>query len=277
VLSLARELGATPGGATRVKQIAIVTQPPQHNVMGGYVHSVTQYVCFALSRANANITLITEDRLPDLADMWFDGIIGVAWQDETIAMLRTLKNVPVVWLSDLYADSFHSVYTDGGETGMRAGEYLIKKGHRRLAVLHDPDYLGAKRVAGVAAALRKAKLPPENLLALSHQQPLHLAVKQVLDAECTAVWVTGVDLKVLEVNWLLQELAGKKIPEGISLLGFENPGISEFLRPSLTTLATPLREMAEKAVEIVLRDKPEKLVKVKFSTQLIERNSVAAI
>ena len=60
-------------------------------------------------------------------------------------------------------------------------------------------------------------------------------------------------------------------------MGFENPGISEFQRPSLTTIASPLRETAEKAVEIVLSDESAPLKKVKLSNRLIERNSVISL
>ena len=90
------------------------------------------------------------------------------------------------------------------------------------------------------------------------------------------VWVTGEDLKVLEVSWLLQELAGKRVPEDISLIGFENAGISEFQRPSLTTVATPLAAMAERAVELVTCEGASSLPRVKecFGTRFIERNSV---
>ena len=88
---------------------------------------------------------------------------------------------------------------------------------------------------------------------------------------------TSITMKVLEVNWLIQELAGKRVPEEISLMGFENPGISEFQRPSLTTIASPLHEAAEKAVEIVLSDDSDTLKKVRLSNRLIERNSVISL
>ena len=278
VLSAARKLGFRPRVGVRNKQIALVTEPPYKTLMGGYVNTLTQYICFALSRANAGITLITEDRISDLADCWFDGIIGIAWEQSTVALLRSLHNIPVVWLSDLYVESFHTVYTDCHATGRLAGDYLWRKGHRKIAVIHEPDYTGNGRADGVGEALTRHKLDPAQcLIKISNTIPLHLAVKQLLDAECTAVWVTGEDMKVLEVNWLLQELAGKRVPEDISLLGFENPGISEFQRPSLTTVASPLREIAEEAVKIVLNKDMKKLEKRDFPAHLIERNSVVAI
>jgi hypothetical protein len=106
---------------------------------------------------------------------------------------------------------------------------------------------------------------------------MYTSVKKVLDAGGTAVWVTGEDMRVLEANWLIQELAGRKVPQDISLLGFENPVISEFQRPALTTLASPLREIAAQAVATVLDERVEGVVKRVFATRLIERDSVRRI
>lgn len=277
VLSATRKLGFRPRIGVRNKQIALVTEPPHKTVMGGYVNTLTQYLCFALSRANAGISMITEDRIGELADCWFDGIIGIAWEDKTVELLKSLHNIPVVWLSDMYADFFHTVYIDRHATGRMAGEYLIGKGHRKIAVIHETDYTGMGRAEGLGMAMDARGLnPAECLLRLPNSMPLHLAVKQLLDAGCSAVWVTGEDMKALEVNWLIQELAGKRIPEEISLLAFENPGISEFQRPSFTTIASPLQEIAELSVEIILRDRFEGLEKIQVSPRLIERNSVAA-
>ncbi len=278
VLSAARELGFRPRVGVRSKQIALVTEPPYKTVMGGYVNTLTQYICFALSRANAGINLITEDRIGSLADCWFDGIIGIAWEPETIGMLRKLRNLPIVWLSDDQSEYFHTIYVDCRATGHLAGEYLFSKGHRRIAVIHEPDYTGTGRADGVGDVLRENGYDPdEYLLKFANTLPLHLSVKQMIDAGCTAVWVTGEDMKALEVNWLIQELAGKRVPEDISLMAFENPGVSEFQRPSFTTIASPLRETAEKAVELVLADELDSLQKIELTNTLIERNSVMAL
>lgn len=275
VLSAARELGFRPRVGVRNKQIALVTEPPNKTVMGGYVNSMTQYISFALSRAGAGITLVTEDHINTLSDCWFDGIIGIAWEERTIAILKKIHNMPIVWLSDDYSEFFHSLYSNGRMTGRMAGEFLFQKGHRKIAVIHDDDYTGKNRADGVREVLRQD--PGASLLAVPNSHPLHLTVKQIIDSGCTAIWVTGVDMKVLEVSWLIQELAGKRIPEDISLMGFENPGISEFLRPSLTTVASPLHDMAEKAVELVLSEELSSLQQIEFKEQIIERASVRNI
>ncbi len=277
VLSAARELGFRPRVGVRSKQIALVTEPPQNTVMGGYVNTLTQYICYALSRNKTGISMITEDQMTNLTDSWFDGIIGIAWQHETIDLLKKL-NLPTVWFSDNQSSWCHTVYPDAHATGLLAGEYLLSKGHQKIAVIHDMDYTGNCRLNGMKQAMTNFGINPVGaLLDLSSAGSLHLAVKQLIDAGCTAVWVPGEDMRVLKVNWLIQELVGKKIPEGISLLGSENPGISEFQRPALSTLAIPLREMAEKAVEIVLNDDLTELQKIEVPVKLIERNSVANI
>ena len=114
-------------------------------------------------------------------------------------------------------------------------------------------------------------------IGLSSSEPLHLSVKRLIDNGCTAVWVPGEDMRALEVNWLLQELSGKRVPEDISLLGSENPGISEFQRPSLSTISIPLHDMAEIAVDLVMEGECNILRKVEIPAKLIERNSVMSL
>ena len=246
--------------------------------MGGYVNTLTQHICYALSRVDAGITMITEDRIGNLADCWFDGVIGIAWEDRTIEILKKIHNIPMVWFSDNQSSWCHTVFTNCYENGKLAGQYLLGKGHRRIAVIHDPDYTGCGRAEGIRIAIREGGFEQDGfLLALSSSEPLHLSVKRLIDNGCTAVWVPGEDMRALEVNWLLQELSGKRVPEDISLLGSENPGISEFQRPSLSTISIPLHDMAEIAVDLVMEGECNILRKVEIPAKLIERNSVMSL
>lgn len=273
VMNAARELGFRPRVGVRRKQIALVTEPPGKSVMGGYVNSMMQYISYQLSLADVGLSVITEDRVGRLQDCWFDGIIGIAWEEATVELLRTIRNVPVVWLSENYAADFNVVYCDGIKTGHMLGNYLQQRGHRRVAVIHDPDYTGLQRTAGVQQIIEG--VGGGVVLPISGDKPLHLSVKQAIDNQCTAIWVTGVDMKVVEASWLIQELAGLRIPEDVSLVGFENPGISEFLRPSLTTVVSPLEEIARKAVELVLNaNANDGLQRIELQETLLERHSV---
>ena len=278
VLASARELGFRPRVGIRGKQIALVTEPPQNTVMGGYVNTLTQYICFALSLRKASVSMITEDHINLLAESWFDGVIGIAWREDTIEVLKEL-HIPVVWFCDNQAKWFHTVYSDVRKTGELVGSYLLAKGHRKIAVIHQTDYTGCNRLVGVRLAMVKAGLDPERLLLGLETTPelLHFSVKRLIDADCSAVWVPGEDMNAIKVSWLIQELAGKRIPEDISLIASENPEITAFQRPALTAVQAPLREMAEAAVRIIMEDRHEGLTSIEMPVRLIERNSVAVL
>ena len=182
VLSAARELGFRPRVGVRTPQIALITEPPQKTVMGGYVNTMTQYICHALSRSDATVRMITEDRIDNLVNSWFDGIIGVAWEEHTVDILKGMKNIPVVWLSDLYRDFFHCIYIDGTETGILAGRHLLGKGHRRIAVIHDVDYAGYLRAGGVEQAMREKGIDPETAQeALEKAPPEGEAIRRLIE------------------------------------------------------------------------------------------------
>lgn len=274
IFSVARRLGFRPRVGIRNKQIALVTELPQNTVMGGSISSLTLHICFALSRNQIGVTMITKECIDKLFEYWFDGVIEIIRLNEHMNDLENL-NLPVIRLYDDQSDRHHTVFTNNYDTGLQAGRYLIGKGHRKIAVIQEMDDSGQKRFEGIGVAMKEAEINTEKaLLNLSGAESLHLAAKQLIDANCTAVWVPSEELNALKVNWLIQELAGRKVPEEISLLGSETPGISEFMRPALTTFAQPLREMAEKAVEIVINEHLSVPRKINFPIKLIERNSV---
>ena len=70
--------------------------------------------------------------------------------------------------------------------------------------------------------------------------------------------------------------AGKRVPEDISVMGFNNEGFSSFLYPSLTTVLQPSYEMGKKAaqlqMDIIEKKEPEKNEYI-FDTEIIKRKS----
>lgn len=276
VLACARELGFRPRIGVRNKQIALVTEQPHEKVIGCYTHTMTQYICFALSRAGAGISLITEDRLNELTECWFDGMIAVTWQQKAIQILQDIHHLPIVCLNNQYAQYFHTVYINPQENGRQAGKYLWEKGHRKIAVIHENSWCGFQRMKGIREQTAGYGVDPDtHLQSYPNDQPLLMAVKQLLDTGCTAIWITGEDLRSIEVYWLLTEVFKKRIPDDISILAFDYPQVTEFLCPSQTSMCSPLQEMAEKAVELVLRDKSGPLEQIEYQSRLIERGSVA--
>ena len=194
-------------------------------------------------------------------------------------LLKTLKNVPIVWLSDEHADSFHTIFLDCEATGRLAGNYLYSKGHRKVAVIHESDYTGRGRMKGFRDVFLEQGGTPEQICDILCTVPLHLAVKHVLDFGATALWVTGEDMKALEVNWLIQELAGKRVPEDISLITFYSPEITPFLLPEQTCIRQDFDQLARIAMEKVcaLIEEEETDVGILLPNEFIEGNSVSRL
>ncbi len=284
ILNVARTLGIRPKiRSARNRQIALITEPPKKTVMGGYVSTLTQNICFALSLEGVGMSLITEDNMDSLHSSWFDGIIAVAWFPETVERLKKIKNTPVVWINrnDLKHD-FNIVRTDHLETGYMVGKYLLNKGHRRISIAltsgQTADQATLERISGMKKAIEEFSASADiSLLFNSEETPLHLFINRVINESYTALWLCNEDMVSLEALWLIQEMAGKKIPEDLSIIGMENPGISEFLRPALTTVAQPLSDMAEESVRLVLNGENEKLENRVFPVKIIERQSVKSI
>ena len=72
--------------------------------------------------------------------------------------------------------------------------------------------------------------------------------------------------------------AGVKIPEQISIIGFDDLDISKFMTPGLTTIRQPISQKGERAVELLVEniENPNmKKVDEIFPVELIERGSVA--
>jgi len=141
---------------------------------------------------------------------------------------------------------------------MRAVQYLLDLGHRRIAMLAgitaDNDR-AAERVAGVREALARAglKLPAAALAESAYAlQPAREAARRLLEvaAPPTAL-VCGND--VLAFGALLEcQTLGLEVPRQLSVLGFDDLDMARQWRPALTTMHVPTERMWALAAEDLL-------------------------
>jgi LacI family transcriptional regulator len=171
-------------------------------------------------------------------------------------------------------------------------EYLIKQGHRRIMhVSGDPGLTGAeRRISGYKRALAVARIPFDDNL-------------------CIAATFAGKDARKTMRTWLalnaLGQLpdavfcandaiatgcmeafaeAGLRVPEDISVVGFDDTLGARTTIPQLTTVRQPLREMGARAVEVLLtliqrHDDEEGATElpnpIVYPVELVPRSSVA--
>ncbi|WP_115727009.1 LacI family DNA-binding transcriptional regulator [Actinomyces culturomici] len=158
---------------------------------------------------------------------------------------------------------YSSVSVDDELEASRAVRHLIDLGHEKIAVLGVPAFdvsVGAQRVAGYRNALAKAGIPVDEGLiryeVLDQGNPYTLEhgyrLAQRLLAErpdVTAIFAIA-DVLAIGAMRAVRE-AGLRIPEDISIIGFDGITFGDFVEPRLTTLAQPPEQIAKITCDIL--------------------------
>ena len=139
-----------------------------------------------------------------------------------------------------------------------AVRHLLDLGHRRIAIITGPDDMIASvaRVSGFRAALGAAGVPlPEEYVRhgeFHRQDGLEQGdVLLRLPERPTAVFASN-DLQALGVYEAARAL-GLRIPEDLSVVGYDDVAVARTANPPLTTVHQPLERLAEEATRAVLR------------------------
>lgn len=191
--------------------------------------------------------------------------------------------VPVVLLNCFSTDRhFPSVVPGEVAGGHMATNALLEAGHRRIAHITGELWMDAARdrLKGYREALATADVPydPE-LVAEGNWLPSagYEATRALMSLPNppTAIFASN-DRMAVGVYEALKEL-GLRIPDDVSVIGYDDDEVARHLSPQLTTLVLPHRNMGRWAVERALsmrHDTREKYHVVKFECPLIERSSI---
>jgi DNA-binding LacI/PurR family transcriptional regulator len=181
---------------------------------------------------------------------------------------------------------FPWVDTDGQQGVREATEYLISLGHQRIGIAAWPEesISGSFRVQGYLDALDAAEIPfyPEYLVRGEHsEQAGRDALAQWCslpsDEQPTAI-VAITDLVAIGVM-NEAERRGLVIGRDLSVIGYDDVPMSQYLRPALTTVQQPILEIGRalmKLLENVLRQTPTPHTHTLISPHLIIRDSCGA-
>ena len=175
----------------------------------------------------------------------------------------------------------NSVEINDVEGGRIATEYLIKKGHQRIAFLGDTDlpeysiHPVSLRLKGFRQALKAANLeiPIEFVrLAPYDQEQARIVAKELLDTPNPPTAVFGAtDYQALGVLKAARQL-GVKIPDQLAVIGFDDLDMADY--EDLTTVRQHLDESGRIAIEILLAhiiDNTRPIQHVTLPLKVIER------
>ncbi|MEU1606719.1 LacI family DNA-binding transcriptional regulator [Micromonospora matsumotoense] len=216
------------------------------------------------------------------------GVIAVhlGFTSEQHALLAA-SAIPLVVLDPTGEPPLHavpSVATTNWSGGFEAARHVLDLGHRRIGVISGPtERLCAKaRLDGARAALEAAGVGlPARWLRFGHwfsfEDGLNLGQELLRQNPAPTAIVCGNDLQALGV-YEAARLAGRRIPEDLSVVGFDDIPYTMFCGPPMTSVRQPLTEMAAAATRMVLTlaaNESLAQTRVELATTLVVRGSTA--
>ncbi|MDD5599806.1 MAG: GntR family transcriptional regulator [Victivallaceae bacterium] len=200
------------------------------------------------------------------------------------------ENIPLVCVNNLSQKHlFCGVTTNNFAGGILAAKTLYEYGHRNIAIAaNNIRTLSVdERISGFRDYLKNCsvEIDPANLLFIRPGHSLAQEVGCCIDAllqnrrRPSAVFAIN---DGIAAEFILQLSERKvRIPEEISIIGFDNNDVCRFLTPQLTTIRQPAYEMGRRAAEIVLNlidnKNSSELLEVSLKPELIIRNSIKKI
>jgi DNA-binding LacI/PurR family transcriptional regulator len=185
-----------------------------------------------------------------------EGVLALAAESSAIAALAPVSRE--LSLVALEAEPVHGIPTvaiDQYGGAVSATRHLLELGHRRIAHIAGPagSLEVQLRLAGCRDTLAEAglQLPAPEFGDWSAGSGYELGVHVAADPEITAIFVAN-DQMALGALRALDE-AGRRVPDDVSIVGFDAIPESEFFTPPLTTIHQDFVEIGRRGFELLLR------------------------
>ncbi|MBD8496994.1 LacI family DNA-binding transcriptional regulator [Paenibacillus arenosi] len=214
-----------------------------------------------------------------------DGAIVLAYNisNETLQECASERFPIVVMDREISSNCLINVLVDSELGGYTATRYLIEKGHKTIAYISGPtsSYDNQRRYEGYLRALQEAGLEEKTKWRLSGnfvREGGYRATKMmIMQGELPSAVFYGNDemaiggLKAFEESQI-------SVPNHISVIGYDDIQLAEYVNPALTTIRQPKREAGSLAGHLLFQmlDGDEVNPAYKLGIELMERKSVIA-
>ncbi|NRF94406.1 substrate-binding domain-containing protein [Paenibacillus frigoriresistens] len=204
----------------------------------------------------------------------------IRWED----IDRLIKEIPIV-LACEYIENVEvpSVTMDNTAAARETTEYLIRLGHRRIGILPGPpdDVLSKDRLKGYCQALERHNLPIDDSLIQHGDYTAESGYDRMMKfLNCgqrpTALFASNDEMAIGAIRACNDMFV--RVPEEISIIGFDDNSFSEWTNPKLTTVFQPKYNIGKQSLRQL-----HNLIKEGFPLnnklvlpyQLIERGTTA--
>ncbi len=193
-----------------------------------------------------------------------DALISISTpMDEELLQAYKNSGIPVVFIEES-CEGGHTVKVDNVKGSYMAVEYLIKKGRKKIGIIAG-EFLDKRTNANVIERLIGYRKAIEDYgMQLNEKLVKHVAyytfeegrqkMKEFLEekAGLDAIFCAGGDLVAMGAMEELKD-AGIKIPDDISVVGYDDIIVAPYTKPSLTTVKQPLEQLGSEAFELAVK------------------------
>lgn len=218
-----------------------------------------------------------------------DGMLLVlsaeSMQPQNHALIKeTLENifVPYLFIDRYFENDAHQVIIDNYQGGLDVAKVLYDNGHHNIGLITGPQSLNSSqnRLGGVVDfyASKGIQIPSQNIFIGKYDYDTgYLGAQELLKNKITAIFAFN-DLQAYGVLEYCKD-HDIKVPQDLSLMGFDNLETSKVVSPKLSTVQQPIDKLSLTAASSIIGMIEGKDVKreVKFGAKLIIRDSVRSL
>lgn len=195
---------------------------------------------------------ISENKLRKILSR-LDGVIATCFPRIENVIQDIKEVVPVVVIDNAAADkTIPSVIIDNFNADVESVDYICSLGHKRIGFmtgLEDSD-VGKNRYAGYQNGLTKHQIEIDTSLVFRGNYSFESGVEGAqyfmsLQRPPTAIICANDSMALGAIRRLHQ--AGIKVPDDISIIGFDDIDVASQINPALTTVAAPIEEIANRS------------------------------
>jgi DNA-binding LacI/PurR family transcriptional regulator len=266
VLIAMQELGYIPNAAARAlvtsksKIVGILVSDTVYNGPAGMLHAMETEArrggYFAIS---ASVDPFDDESISQgiehLRQVGIEGLVVITPQSSSVrAVESSVTSIPVVYIDSPNRGRKFSAELDNAGGAKKATEHLISLGHKKILHVSGPlSWFDAPpRVRGYEQAMKEAKLKPLVIegdwsVATGYEIGKNLELDK---SKITAIFAAN-DHLALGLSKALRQ-RGIRIPERVSLIGFDDLPESAYFEPPLTTMRPDFAELGRIAMEMIL-------------------------
>ena len=223
------------------------------------------------------------EQMEALAGRGADGLllIGSARPESSVEFLRR-RGIPFVGAWNLGDGDGYFVGFDNRAAAANLTGLVLSRGHRRLGMVAGIAYMNdraADRIKGVRQAAAAAGIAPEELPVIEAAYTFEDGARafgevMTFSPRPTAV-ICGNDVLAVGAMQAAREM-GLRVPEDVSITGFDDIDLACVVDPQLTTVHVPHQRMGEAAAEMLLKLIKKEPVEqqIEIETEIVERGTL---